>query len=463
MALNVGELVAELKIDSKQYDAAMEEAKASMESLATETESVTSGTDSVQQSLVSVGDAATGTVPQISSFADAIGELVAGNITTEELFAQIGGAVQAFGAALLDFAGTPVGGGVIALAALGGAIYVLIEQWNMATEAIDKYEARLAGLDSRAIRPAEDKAGRDRQIRRKEYEDSQLNDQEANAAKRYQDYKDQIGLDPTPGMRERLGEYGKLVIEIQNKRDRLYHEIRMLKNAPFPEEDKENAPRIPKSPKAKEASVTIERLGETPESIARRKAYQDMLDAQKDYATAVDAQNKQITDSWVSALSKQYDAIRNAAASMASAMRQETSDIVSILKDRQQKTAEQEKSRYEKMRELGAAGWAQMQSSLMGGNLPGETGPLNPTAYDILSAAGESRGKKQQESNLNNLVSGTMYGNALPAYDQIANAPQFEALNRTGVEQLTELRSMVYNTQLMLQAIQTGNRAPART
>ncbi len=446
---------------------------------------------------------------------------VAGSDVARATFVRLGATIKAAGASLLNFIGSPTTGALIALAAVAAAVMFLKNMWDNATDAIAKYEAKLAGVTD-TVEPAKDKAGRDRQLTKARAQDSQLNNEEANAARRYQEYKADIGNDPTPGMLEQLASYAQRVMDIQEKRKLLHSQIEELVNTPFeaaPEnwnayyteldtrlralvEENSAAP-------AKERVAEIQKLIAQMQSVYKshiepnngqtdlanektnvsRSGYFDAIIAQQQalvdgqesaFNEAKAAQEKysaevqQIEDKraadiqaaeekaqevfvsgWMSTLTKQLDAMKSFARQMADAMRQETADIVSILKDRAGKTLDQEKSRYEKMAEMGNAGYRNLANT--GGSAFGDQSKvLNPTYQDIFSAALESRSKNAADVSLNNQVSGALYGNALPAYDSIANMPALETLNKTGAQQLGELQQM---RQAALETLQYARRA----
>jgi hypothetical protein len=152
--------------------------------------------------------------------------------------------------------------------------------------------------------------------------------------------------------------------------------------------------------------------------------------------SAIEDRNKQID-----AIRDQFKAEQDLARKRAETMRSAAAEVVDIVKDqiRKEKDAkdqaiDDDKSRYEKLAELGRAGAIALTNVKMFAKKSGaDVTAKDYTDERIRSAAKEMIGKRQGAADISGLVQKRLYGDAIQRYENAANAkgPDFEGMKQT--------------------------------
>lgn len=193
--------------------------------------------------------------------------------------------------------------------------------------------------------------------------------------------------------------------------------------------------------------------------------------------------SKQALNSYVDGLREAWAKQQEWARKMADSWRGFADDAVSAVKDglkREQdardKAADEAKSKYEKLSELGRAGALAMTNIVMFGKKPGEDKPATAgdfTSDRIQKAADEIIANRRNEAEINALVQKQLYGDSISRYEKFAKTtgPDFDAMKQNGAGTLLDrilqvtsvLPQMLTELQASNRELQKVNRVPVKS
>lgn len=196
---------------------------------------------------------------------------------------------------------------------------------------------------------------------------------------------------------------------------------------------------------------------------AAREAAKKHKDEQKKLAEQAKQTAEKFKEHYAQNLEKALDNMRNWAGQMADAMKGFADETLNAVKDQLRKereardaAADEAKSKYEKLSQIGAAGAAAMTNIVMFGKKKAENGDITPadlTPDRMRKAAQDVQARRGNEAALTAKVQGALFGDSISRYEGFAKSKSPDMFGASLQEQVTLLQQLLDTAVNQLTAI----------